>query len=156
MLQIRLLNCFWLLIPILLWNLIFTPRLQQEGYRSDTGISRGILILEHALRIFVFVFPLFLPFQIADVASKIGLVLYVVGILVYCGSWIPVLYRPDARWSRSAAGLLAPYYTPLPFLAGIGLIGHSWIYVVFSGLFIAIHVWHGVRSFGLLASGNPM
>ena len=87
-------------------------------------MARWILILEHVLRIVVFGNPLFLPLQIADVARKIGLVLYVVGELVYCGSWIPVLYRLEARWSRSAAGLLAPFYTPLLFLVGIGLIGH--------------------------------
>ena len=87
-------------------------------------MARWILILAHVLRIVVFGNPLFLSLQIADVARKIGLVLYVVGVLVYCGSWIPVLYRLEARWSRSAAGLLALFYTPLLFLVGIGLIGH--------------------------------
>jgi hypothetical protein len=77
------------------------------------------------------------------------LVVYLVGLLIYFGSWIPVLKWPEARWSKSAAGVLAPHYTPLLVFASIGLIGHSWVYLSLSVLFVAIHTLHGVQSFDL-------
>jgi hypothetical protein len=142
-------NCFWLVVPVLLWNLIFTLRLTQEGYRSDARVAKWVLVPEIVLRIVVLGYPLFLPLQFGDLASRIGLVIYLVGLLVYFGSWIPVLKWPEAGWSKSAAGVLAPHYTPLLVFASIGLIGHSWVYLSLSVLFVAIHTLHGVQSFGL-------
>ena len=142
-------NCFWLVVPVLLWNLIFTLRLTQEGYRSDKRVAKWILVPEMVLRIVVLGVPLFLPLQFGDLTSRIGLVVYLVGLLIYFGAWIPVLKWPEVRWSKSTAGELAPYYTPLLVFAGIGLIGHSWLYLLLSVLFVAIHTLHGLQSFGL-------
>jgi hypothetical protein len=49
-------------------------------------------------------------------------------MIIYFASWLLLIVRPDAAWSRSAAGLLAPAYTPLIWLAGIALVGGSWPY----------------------------
>ena len=51
--------------------------------------------------------------------------MYALGVLVYFASWLPLIYASDAAWSKSAAGLLAPAYTPLICLTGIALIGGS-------------------------------
>ena len=147
--KLSLLNCFWLLVPILLWNVLFTPKLAQEGFRSDENVPRWILVAETVLRVVVFALPVLLPLQWADRLSRAGIVVYVVGTLIYCGSWIPLVYLPDARWSTSALGVLAPYFTPLIFFVGIGLIGHSWVFVLMSVLLIIFHTWHGIQSFGL-------
>jgi hypothetical protein len=147
--KLGILNCFWLLVPILVWNVLFTPKLTQEGFKSDEKVPRWILIAEGVLRIVVFAFSIFLSLQWADRLSRAGIAVYVVGTLVYCGSWLPVIYLPEARWSTSALGALAPYFTPLVFFVGIGLIGHSWAYVLMSVLLIVFHTWHGIWSFGL-------
>ncbi len=146
--KIQILNCFILIIPVLLWNAIFTSRLP-AGYSSDVGVSQAILILEHVLRIPVFFYPILLPLQINDRYSKAGIVIYVAGVVVYFASWIMQLYFQETRWSTSTLGILAPAYTPLIWLLGIGLIGHSWFYVLISVLFSFIHVWHNVQVFGI-------
>lgn len=152
--QIRLLNCFWLLVPVLLWNLVLAPRLTQEGFRSDEKVASWVLGPEGVLRIVMYAYPLLLPLQANSAASRVGSVVYVLGLLVYGGSWIPLLRRPDAKWSHSAFGLLAPYFTPLLIFAGIALIGNSGLYLLLSVFFIAVHTVHGVQSNELLSSEN--
>jgi hypothetical protein len=56
--KLQLLNCFWLRIPIFAWNAVFTSRLAQEGFQSDAGVPRSVLVTEQALRIAVFILPL--------------------------------------------------------------------------------------------------
>jgi hypothetical protein len=145
--KIQILNCFILIIPVLLWNAVFTSKLP-AGYSSDVGVSQAILILEHVLRIPAFLYPILLPLQINDRYSQIGIVIYFAGVVIYFVSWIMQLYFQEASWSTSTLGILAPAYTPLIWLLGIGLIGHSWFYVLISVLFSFIHVWHNVQVFG--------
>ena len=54
-------------------------------------------------------------------------------------------------WSTSRAGFLAPAYTPLLWLIGLGLTGgrlygpvpfKPWIYLVLACVFVAVHVTH--------------
>jgi hypothetical protein len=148
--RLQLLNCFWLLLPIFVWNAIFASRLPQLGFRSDAGVPRSILMAENLLRVGVFLLPLLLPLRWQDPQSRAGLALYGFGVLIYCVSWLPLLYFPEAVWSRSAAGLLAPAYTPLLWLLGIALIGRSWPYALLTLLFVGIHVYHNVLAHGLL------
>ena len=59
--RLQLLNCFWLLLPIFLWNAVFAARLPQQGFKSDAGVPQVILMAETVFRIAVFVWPLLLP-----------------------------------------------------------------------------------------------
>jgi hypothetical protein len=145
--KIQMLNCFILIVPVLLWNAIFTSKLP-AGYASDEDVSQAILILEHVFRIPVFFYPILLSLQMNDRYGKVGIVVYVVGVVIYFVSWIMQLYFRETRWSTSALGILAPAYTPLIWMLGIGLIGHSWFYVLISILFSFIHVLHNVQVFG--------
>ena len=111
--RLQLLNCFWLLLPIFLWNAVFAARLPQQGFKSDAGVPQVVLAAETVLRVAVFVWPLLLPLGWQDRRSRAGLALYGLGLVVYFASWMPLIYRPEAAWSTSAAGLLAPAYTPL-------------------------------------------
>ena len=70
--QIRLLNCFWLLVPVLLWNLVLAPRLTQEGFRSDEKVASWVLGPEGVLRFVGFADPLLLPLQAHSAASRVG------------------------------------------------------------------------------------
>ncbi len=144
--KFHLLNCLWLMIPLLAWNLVLGPRITQEQVISDAHSPSWLLISENITRTLVFALPLLLPLQWKDTWGKAGLFIYLIGTLVYFASWLPLLLAPASAWSTSAAGLLAPRLTPLlPFL-GIALIGHSWPYALLSALFIALHTAHGIRN----------
>jgi len=146
-------NCIWLLLPIMLWNVFFTDKLPRlfspEVFWKD--IPPFLAGGENFFRLLIFVFPLLMPLRIATNTQKIGLALYLAGTLVYFLSWIALMYFPQSLWSMSAAGFLAPAYTPLIWLTGIGLIGsplffagpyRSWMYIATSVIFLAFHFSH--------------
>ena len=94
-----------------------------------------------------------LPLRWQAQQGRAGLALFLLGLLVYCAAWLPLLYLPETPWSRSSVGLLAPAYTPLLWLFGIALVGGSWPYALLSLLFVAVHVYHNVLAHGF-ASGH--
>lgn len=144
--EIRWLNCLWLLIPLLVWNLVLAPKITLEKVVSDAHSPTWLLVAENITRIIVFAFPLILPLHIQNAVSKTGLAVYILGTLIYFASWIPLIWMPDSAWSQSAVGLLAPRITPLlPFL-GVALIGRSIAYVAVSALFISLYILHGVQN----------
>ena len=120
-----------------------------EKVISDANSPAWLLAAENITRIIVFAFPLVLPLRIQDTVSKTGLVIFVIGTIIYFVTWIPLIWMPDSIWSQNNMGLLAPRLTPLlPFL-GIAMIGHSVPYAGFSILFIILHIWHGIQNLTL-------
>jgi hypothetical protein len=116
-LELRLLNGFLLLLPLLAWNLVLGSRLTLEAVISDAHSPTWLLIAENISRILVFALPLFLPLDFKGAWNKTGLAVYVFGTLLYFASWLPLLLVPASVWSQSPAGLLAPRLTPfLPFM----------------------------------------
>ncbi|RPH60352.1 MAG: hypothetical protein EHM81_06435 [Chloroflexi bacterium] len=147
--ELRWLNCLWLLVPLLVWNILLAPMITLEQVTSDAHSPAWLLTAENITRIIVFAAPLILPLRFKDNISKTGLAIYIIGTLIYFTTWNPLIWMPNSPWSQSAAGLLAPRLTPfLPFL-GIALIGHSAPYAVFSIIFIALHTWHGIQNLAL-------
>ncbi len=144
--DIRLLNCLWLMLPLMVWNIILGPRIMNERITSDLHSPKWLLIAENVVRIFVFVLPLLLPLQLKDITSKAGLWVYIIGTLIYFASWLPFLFAPQSTWSNSPVGLLAPRLTPFLAFLGVAFIGHSWPYGVIAALFIFLHTWHGVQN----------
>ena len=147
------LNCFLLIIPILLGNVIFAKRLpvafQPEVFGRN--IPPFIKYSEITLRIFVLIFPVLMPLNISSPLQKSGLAIFLTGFILYTASWIALIKYPLSAWSRSAAGFLAPAYTPLIWLTGIGLIGdrlffgieyHPWIFFAAAFLFVVSHTAH--------------
>lgn len=121
------LNCFLLTIPILLWDYIFTDKLA-KAFQLEIfwkNIPSFITYAENISRLIMFVFISFMPLKIITNKQKNGLLLYVVGVLPYFVVWIILMYLPNTEWSISVLGLLAPAYTPLFWLVGIGYIGDS-------------------------------
>jgi hypothetical protein len=143
---LTLLNCFWLILPLLAWNLALGPRITQPAITSDAHSPKWLLILENITRILVFALPLIIPLQVKNVWGKIGLVVYILGTLVYFSSWIPLLLVPNSDWSTSPAGLLAPRLTPFLAFLGLALIGHAWLYGLVAAAFIFLHTWHGLHN----------
>ena len=150
-----LLNCMLLLLPIMVWNLIFASRLP-PAYSTEIfwkDIPSFIANGENIFRLIVFVLPVLMPIKIETQGQKLGLRLYIAGTAIYFMSWLAQIYFPQSAWSLSAFGFLAPAYTPLIWLIGIGLIGNtlyfsspyrSRMYIAISTIFIGFHLSHAL------------
>jgi hypothetical protein len=146
-------NCFLLLIPLFLWNIILVDYLPKpyspEIFWKD--IPKLIGYSENILRIIVFALPVIMIFSIKTRLQKIGLGIYLVGILIYFMSWTMMIIYPQSNWSTSLFGFMAPAFTTLIFFIGIGLIGNKayfkipylfLIYITLSALFVIFHSLH--------------
>lgn len=146
-------NCFLLLIPVLVWNVIFR-RYSPEFFHPKTyweGVHPVIKILESILLFFVLVTPLFMPLKIKRKVQKTGLFLYFTGLAGYLLAWRPLVLYPDGSWSNDLAGFIAPALSFMLILIGIALIGDRLffkfpykksIYIVISCLYILFHISH--------------
>ena len=147
------LSCGVLTVPILVWNLALTrflpPALASNEFSRD--IPPLVTYGENTLRIAVMVLPFLMPLEVATVGQRRGLLLFAVGTIVYFVSWVPLMIVPHSAWSTSWLGFVAPAYTPLVWLAGLGLIGRRfylpspfrwWMYVGLACSFVAFHVTH--------------
>jgi hypothetical protein len=150
-LGLTLVNCFWLIIPLLAWNLVLGPRITQPAILSDAHSPKWLLIAENITRILVFALPLIIPLQMKDVWGKTGLAVYILGTLIYFVSWLPLLLAPASAWSTSPAGLLAPRLTPFLSFLGLALIGQAWPYGLVAMIFIFFHTWHGMQNLQAIA-----
>jgi hypothetical protein len=148
-------NCFLLTIPILLWNILLSNKLpkqfQPDIYWKD--IPAFLTYGENISRIVVFMLTIFMPLGFSTITQKRGVFLYIVGTIVYFASWIALIYFPNAEWSYTALGFMAPAYTPLLWLFGIGLIGNSfyfnlpykrWSFFLSSIIFLMFHNFHTI------------
>ena len=146
-------NCFLLLLPIIVWNLIFMDdlpkKLNMEFPMDDIPAIIGCG--ENVLRVLVFALPLFMLFSLKKKIHKIGFLIYLMGAIIYFASWIALIYFPESVWSLSWLGFVAPAYTTIIFFIGIGLIGQesvlkipylSKLYILTSVLFVIFHSIH--------------
>jgi len=153
-----LLNCFLLLIPILIWNVALASKLP-ESYQNNIfkrDIPSVVTIGENFFRLLVMILPLLMPLSLASRSKKTGLYVFIIGTLIYFLSWAILIAFPQSAWSTSVAGFLAPAYTPFIWLVGIGLIGErlyfespyrSWVYIALSIVFLSFHVAHATLAY---------
>jgi len=146
-------NGILLTIPILLWNVVFASRLPIQ-FLPDIfwkNIPDVVKYGENILRTVVLVMPLFFSIGISTKTQKQGLAWYLAGTAIYFLAWVPQLFFPASAWSTSMIGFLAPAYTPLLWLTGIGLLGEKFYfsvryrpiyYIVPSVLFLIFHITH--------------
>ena len=146
-------NCLLLLLPIMAWNIVFASKLPRLYAPEvfEKNIPAFITYGENIFRLVVFILPLLMPIRIQTPLQKFGLTLYIAGSVIYFLSWLAQMYFSQSAWSLSLFGALAPAYTPILWLAGIGLIGsslyfaspyRSWMYLTLSILFVAFHLSH--------------
>jgi hypothetical protein len=135
------------------WNWFLADKLPRAYAAEifDHNIPSFIVNGENIFRAIVFILPLLMPLRIETPTQKLGLWLNISGTLVYFLSWLAQIYFPQSAWSLSAFGFLAPAYTPLIWLTGIGLIGNtfhfqssyrSWMYIATAVIFIGFHLAH--------------
>jgi hypothetical protein len=92
-------NCFLLIIPIVVFNLFFMRRLpgayQPEIFERD--IPKPIVFGENTFRIVVLLMPLFMPLRVQTNIQETGVLLYLMGIVVYFASWLVVLVKSNGE-----------------------------------------------------------
>jgi len=142
-------NCFLFFIPILLFNILFFKKLPSHYLKN---ISHKIIIWETITRIITMAFSMIMAISIQNKIEKTGLVIYIIGIIIYFTSYFIEIYAPDTLFGRKIIFILAPYWTSVIWLTGIGLVGnslfinipyHFTVYLILSITFAAIHTIHG-------------
>lgn len=146
-------SCGLLTVPIFAWNIIFTcylpPALATDEFWRD--IPPLVEYGENGFRFAIVVLPFLMPLEVTTVLQRRGLLLFAAGMILYFLAWIALMLFPHSEWSASWIGFLAPAYTPLIWLTGIGLVGRRlywnlpyrwWIYEVLVCGFTLLHITH--------------
>ena len=142
-------NCFLFFIPILIFNILFFKKLPSYYLKN---ISHPIIKAETITRIITIAFSMIMAINIQNKAGKIGLIIYIIGIIIYFSSYFIEIYFPNTIFSKKLIFILAPYWTSVIWLIGIGLLGnklfvnipyHFTIYLILSVIFTIIHTIHG-------------
>ncbi|MGV3559016.1 hypothetical protein [Larkinella arboricola] len=146
-------NGFLLMIPVVIWNLALTDQLpagfQPKIFWKD--IPAWLTYGENGSRILVFALAGLMPIRSSTKRQGVGFFSYLAGLVLYFAAWLALIYFPDSRWSTSLPGFMAPAFTPLFWLTGIGLIGESfyfnlpfrrWIFMLTAFLFVVLHCFH--------------
>lgn len=152
-----LLNCFWLFVPVFIWNAIFYKKLP-EYYQPAIwdNIPKVLDVTENGLRYLSFFIPILLKIGFSTSTQRIGLALYLVGLLVYFASWVVQMNPDSCALSKSLGFRLAPAITTIIWLVGIGLIGReSWVssfniqafYFLIIIAFVSVHTYHSYTVF---------
>jgi len=142
-------NCFWFFIPVIIFNIILTKYLPEHYLKN---IKHPIVTLETIARIITILFSVIMEINPYNKMGKIGLIVYIIGVLIYFCSYFIVIKIPVTSFNNNIIVLLAPYWTSVLWLIGIGLIGntlflnlpyHYIIYILISILFAILHSIHG-------------
>lgn len=148
-----LLNCFLLIIPLIVWNIILIDYLP-KSYSPDVfdkDIPKLVSYSENFIRFILFALPVFMVLSLKSRLEKIGFIAYCLGLILYFSSWIIMIFNPESNWSQSLIGFMAPAYTTIIFFVGIGLVGNkaffkipylSLVYICLSLLFVVAHSAH--------------
>ena len=142
-------NCFLFFIPILIFNIIFFKKLPSFYLKN---MSHPIIIAETITRIITIVFSMIMAVNTQNKTGKIGLIIYIIGIIIYFSSYFIEIYFSNSLFSKNIIFILSPYWTSVIWLIGIGLVGnrlfinipyHFTVYLILSVIFTTIHTIHG-------------
>jgi hypothetical protein len=134
---------------VIIFNIIFTKYLP-EHYLIN--INHSIVTIETIARIITIAFSVIMSINLNARIGKIGLSIYIIGILIYFCSYFIVIELPANSFNNNIIVLLAPYWTSILWLIGIGLLGnklfinipyHYNVYIIISIVFVIIHSIHG-------------
>lgn len=142
-------NCFWFFIPVIVFNIIFTKYLPEHYLKT---INHPVVTIETILRIITIAFSILMVFKLDGKINNIGLIVYIIGLLIYFCSYFVVIKFPANSFDNNIIVLLAPYWTSVLWLIGIGLLGnklfinipyHFSVYILIAILFTFVHSIHG-------------
>lgn len=155
--KIILTNGYMPLIPILIWNYIFIPKLplvyQPQSFNHD--IPMLITVGENLFRSIIFILPLFFKLSIDESRQRKGFVVFIIGVFLYFISWLTLMYLPNSTWSNNILVFSAPAYTPIVWLVGLSMMVEryyffrysKWHYIVPAILFSIFHIYHSIYVF---------
>ena len=146
--NLALLNNGLFLIPPLLWNVVFASKLP-EMY-SEGSVPGPLLVTENILRFAAMMYPVFIPIDVDNNLFQAGLITYSVGTVLYFTSWSIMMFSKNEKVKNLPLVKLAPAYTPLVWLLGIGMMSDSALYPFLSTAFIGTHVGEYLFRFNVL------
>ncbi|MDC7124204.1 MAG: hypothetical protein PQJ46_01465 [Spirochaetales bacterium] len=143
-----LLNGGLLLLIAMLWNIIFYAKLPEvfliENFTKN--IPRIILTFESIFRYITFTFTFFIVIELKTRLQKAGLLIFIIGIIIYFSSWSIQMFAHESMFATSFIGFCAPAYTAIIWLLGIGLLSANkykrMIFIPVSLIFIMLHTVH--------------
>jgi len=102
-------NGFVLFLPVLIWNVLFTKYLSPPygGEIFSSNIPAVILVEDFVTRICVCALPIIIQLNFSDALTKAGIIIYVVGMLIYFLSWVLLIASPQSFLVKSIAGVTA-------------------------------------------------
>jgi len=133
-----LLNNGLFLVPPLLWNIVFAAKLPGTYYQGT--VPGALTVVENILRAATMLYPVFIPIDTGSPGFYAGLATYSVGLALYYGSWAIQMSPNLAELQNNIFFKLAPAYTPIIWLIGIGIMSGSNILPALSTFFLATHV----------------
>jgi hypothetical protein len=89
----------------------------------NDGIPRLLIALESLGRVMVFTLPALFSVGFSTTTQKRGLIIYVVGVILYCASYGIQNFFPNSDWSTSTFGFSASAFTNIFWMVGLGLLG---------------------------------
>lgn len=150
-------NGIWLTFPPLLFSLSLMSRLPAALTPAlfNKGIPGVLANGENIVRILVFAMPAFFSIGISTKTQKRGLALYLAGVALYYLSYVALIFFPDSAWSTSMIGFVAPAYTNLFWMIGLGLLGEKFyfqarlryrpvFFIAPAVIFLIFHITHAV------------
>ena len=150
-------NGIWLIFPILLFSLSLMSRLPAALTPAlfNRGIPDVLLNGENIGRILMLAVPLFFSIGISTKTQKRGLALYLAGVALYYLSYLAQIFFPDSAWSTSMVGFVAPAYSNMFWIIGLGLLGEKFYfparlryrpvyYIAPAVIFLIFHITHAV------------
>lgn len=147
-------SCIWLWVPPLVASFTLWPSLgaayqPEEFWRDIPGV---LGLVEHATRIAVIALSVIMVLEWRTPTQQWGMLVYLVGLALYIGCQWLIVIDPTGPWARSVFGFLAPAYTPLIWMVGIGMIGERvmipnlpwrrWIFYSLGAVFLGAHIAH--------------
>jgi hypothetical protein len=89
----------------------FEPTRASPGALASAEFSQeippAVAYGENALRIVVLVLPFLMPLEVETDGQRQGLLLFVIGTLLYFLTWVPLMIAPQSPWSTSWPGFVA-------------------------------------------------
>jgi len=133
-------NIYWYLIPILLFNVFFAPKLTTVGYLvtpNDIGILKYV---ELVLRISIWALPLLIFVDYNNPKFKFYLIYFILGVLLYFASWLLIIYFPTSPVTLSWWIQLGPAYLPVIWLISLALMSKNGLWFMpVSVVFCIVH-----------------
>lgn len=128
------------LIPILIFNVFFAQKLTEVGYLTSPNDIGALKYVELVLRISIWALPLFIFIDYSSPKFKWYLISFIVGVLLYFGSWLIIIYFPAIRVTSTWWIQLGPAYLPIIWLVSLALMSkNDYWFIPVSIVFCVIH-----------------